>query len=170
MKKVIDISDRLKNSNKTQNKNSSYKNIDAQNDEITLVPRENRILLEIIEDELLFLDEGIQELKEKQFYIKNDEEAIQIEEFEAYHALFESINKKVKNSFGLGFLPDLTLRELANLAAAVEEKVVSFDFEENIMKRLNQNLKKEIDDLHNKLMFHFVKLANSSNQDMLDKD
>lgn len=168
MSKIINIQDRLENSNRSKDKDISNKNIGPQKDKITLIPRENRILLEIIEDELIFLNGGLIELSDAKGYIEDHEKSVSIEELQDYYVLFESINEKVKNSFGLDFLPNLTLRELANLAAAVEEKSVSFEFEGCLFTKSDQDLKREIDDLYDQLMGHFIKVANCTPPDIFN--
>lgn len=156
MGKVINIQVKLNNPNRSKNKDLSHKNTNSPKDKINLIPRENKILLEIIEEEIMFLDEELQELRYNHNHTKNNEITVTIEELQAYYSLFESINEKVRDGFGLDFLPNLTLRELANLAAAVEERLGNLT---------NQDFKKEIYDLHDKLMFHFIKIANSSKPD-----
>ena len=168
MTKVIDIQDRLNDPNRIKNKDTYDKNIDIKRDEVRLIPRENKILLEIIEEETFFLGEELQQLLNNQDHIEGNEEIIEVKELQEYFLLFESINEKVKDGFGLDFLPDLTLRELANLAAAVEEKLESLELEGGIFNKADQEYKKELDDLHDKLMSRFIVEANSTGLDPYD--
>lgn len=168
MTKVINIQDRLNDPDRLKNRDSSNKNFDVQKNKTRLIPRENKILLEIIEEETFFLGEGLAQLRDNQNFINDSEGIIELKELQEYFLLFESINEKVKGGFGLDFLPDLTLRELANLAAAVEENLESFELDGGVFNKVDQEYKKELDDLHDKLMSRFIKEANSTGLDPSD--
>lgn len=167
--KVINIKDKLNDPNRCKSKDLSDKNIGPQKEKLTLIPRENKLLLDIVEDELLFLHGELRELKWDQDHIKDYEGTIRIEELQNEYDLFECIEEKVKNGFGLDFLPKLKLRELANLAAAVEHRLVSFEFEEVIARKIDKDLQDEIDELHDKLMSHYFKVASDPDLDDFDE-
>ncbi len=147
----------------------SHENIGVQKEKLTLVPRENKILLDIVEDELLFLNGELRELRWDQDHIKDYERTVRIEELQGEYYLFERIEEKVKNAFGLDFLPKLKLRELANLAAAVEHRLVSFEFDEAIARKIDREVQEEIDQLHDKLMSHYFQVAGSPDSDEFDE-
>ena len=167
--KIINIADKLNDPNRCKNKDISHKSIGPQKEKLTLIPRENKILLDIIEDELLFLNGELRELSWDQDYIKDYERTVRIEELQGEYYLFECIEEKIKDGFGLDFLPKLRLRELANLAAAVEHRLVSFEFDEAIARKIDKDFQTEIDELHDKLMSHYFKVASNPDSDEFDE-
>ncbi len=172
MANISYIEDRLKSSAKPQKKSLFSKKIGPQSRKLTLVPRENKLLIEILNDEKRFLRIELMNYKRGENYLENDSGIIdvaKVEEIETEVFIFDSVLEKIKNAFGLDFLHKLTLRELDNLAGVVEQMMTNLDFDEIYnRKRVDKKLKSEVTNVYDIIMSHYREVNNISELNMFE--
>lgn len=156
MSKICRIEDKIKNSKKSENKSLFKKDIGPQKHKLILVPKENKILIEILEDEIDLFKFFLSDYLLDGEYVEDDHGEIHVDVAEGIEeeiVIFEMILKKIKNAFGLDFLPKLEQQEVANLIRAIEHKLVVFDFDDiGTGVKDGRKLKEDIKKTHEKIM------------------
>ena len=150
------IEEKLKDTDRPKKKTLFPENIGPQTQMLFLVPKENKILRTILEDEIDLFKFFLSEYKLDGEYVEDENGEIHVDVAEGIEEeifIFENVLKKIKEGFGLDFLPRLEKQELGHLVRAIEHKLVVFDFDDmDISIKKGRKFKKDIEKIHEKIM------------------
>lgn len=156
MSNISYIKEKLDDADRPKKKTLFPENIGPQEHMLYLIPKENKILREIIEDEIDLFKFFLSEYKRDGEYVEDDNGEIHVDVAEGIEEeifIFQMVEKKIKEGFGLDFLPKLEKQELGHLIRAIEHKLVVFDFDDmDISVNKGRKLKKDIQKIHEKIM------------------
>lgn len=154
--------------------NKIYNTKSIPKEKIFLIPRDNRLLIEIIKDEIGYLKVDLMNYKCGHDYIEDNCGVIDIHTAEIIELdifILRNVIDKIKNpsTLGLSFLSKLTKHELDSLCGAIEQKIVSFDFQEIVNKiEIDKISREEVTKLNNKIMPYLLNASYTPEMNMFE--